>query len=75
MLEPIAALTNTLRGQMRRRTVERELLDLVARLPEHPESRSAYQRLVEEHMRLSATASPSGRRQDDFHQRASERPA
>lgn len=73
MVEPLATWTNTLRGQLRRRTVERQLLDLVAQLPEHPESRSAYQRLLEEHMKLAAQAESSGRRKHDFHQRASER--
>jgi hypothetical protein len=66
MLQPIATLTDTLRGQMRRRTVERQLLDLVARLPEHPESRATYQRLLEEHMRLEAAAERPARSGREF---------
>ena len=74
MVEALATLSNTVRGQMHRRKLERQLLDLVARLPEHPESRSAYQRLVEEHTKLAAGAESSGQRQHHFHQRATERP-
>lgn len=73
MLEPLASWTHTLRGQLRRRAVERELLDVVARLPLEPESRSAYQRLLEEHLKLAVAAEGSGRGQYDFHPRAAER--
>lgn len=72
MLEPLASWTHTLRDQMRRRAVERQLLDIVARLPREPQSRSAYQRLLEEHMKLAVAAEDSGRGQHDFHARAAE---
>lgn len=74
MLHPLASWTNSLRGEMRRRSVERQLLDVVARLPEEPLSRVTYQRLLEEHMKLAAAAEASGGRQRDFHQRTAERP-
>jgi hypothetical protein len=72
MLEPLASWTHTLRGQMRRRAVERQLLDVVARLPQEPESRWVYQRLLEEHMKLAVAAEDSGRGQHDVHAGASE---
>lgn len=74
MLHRIASLTSTLRCRMRRRAVERELLELVARLPQEPERRSTYQRLVEEHTRLAA-GDDSGDGQDDFDQRPAQRAA
>jgi hypothetical protein len=53
MLHFISAWTQSMRSKMRRRAVQRRLLDVVARLPYEPESRSTYQHLVDEHMRLA----------------------
>lgn len=61
MLRTFTTFTHTLREEIRRRSVERQLLDIVARLPDRPESRSDYQRLLDEHLALS---------HDDGHGRA-----
>ena len=42
------------RCQMRRRALEREMFELASRLGEEPERRCAYQRLLDERMRLAA---------------------
>jgi hypothetical protein len=52
MLHFISAWTRSMRSEIHRRAIQRRLLEVVARLPYEPESRSAYQHLVDEHMRL-----------------------
>ncbi len=42
-----------LRTELKRRSVEHRLLDAVSRLPDAPETRCAYQALLDEHMRLA----------------------
>lgn len=61
MIQPIALLTETLRSSLNRRRLERRLMQVVARLPDEPESRCMYQHLLEEHMRLAATRRRAGR--------------
>jgi hypothetical protein len=56
MLQLLSSWTRSMRGEIERRAVQRRLLDLVARLPYEPESRSTYQHLVEEHIRLAHPA-------------------
>jgi hypothetical protein len=68
MLRTLTTFTHTLRDEIRRRAVERQLLEVVARLPDQPESRSDYQRLLDEHLALCHDGAgredppPSGRR-------------
>ena len=58
-MRPIAQFTETLRASYTRRKLEHQLIDAVARLPHEPESRCAYQHLLEEHMRLAGTERPA----------------
>jgi hypothetical protein len=53
MLHILSAWTQSMRCEIRRRAIQRRLLEVVARLPYEPESRSTYQHLVDEHMRLA----------------------
>ena len=65
MLHSLSAWTETLRCRMRQRTVEREMMEVASRLPDEPESRCKYQRLLDEHLQLAgrATAHAGPRRQ------------
>ena len=45
-----------MRSEIHRRAIQRRLQELVARLPYEPESRSAYQQLLDEHMRASRSS-------------------
>ena len=49
----LSAWTQSMRGEIRRRAIQRRLLEVVARLPYEPESRSTYEHLVDELMRLA----------------------
>ena len=42
-----------MRSEIRRRAIQRRLLEVVARLPYEPESRSTYEHLIDELMRLA----------------------
>jgi hypothetical protein len=53
MLHFLSAWTESMRSEIRRRVIQRRLLEVVARLPYEPESRSTYQHLVEELMGLA----------------------
>lgn len=61
MIRPLSGWTDTLRASINRRVVEHRLAEVVARLPYEPESRCAYQHLLEEHMRLTCGGKPQGR--------------
>ena len=58
MIHPLSGWTDTLRASINRRVVEHRLAEAVARLPHEPESRCAYQHLLEEHMRLTGESPP-----------------
>ncbi|MCC2675374.1 MAG: hypothetical protein K0R58_2321 [Ramlibacter sp.] len=53
MLHFVSAWTRSMRCEIRRRTIQRRLLEVVARLPYEPERRVAYQHLVDDYMRLA----------------------
>jgi hypothetical protein len=55
MLHFVSAWTRSMRCEIRRRAIQRRLLDVVARLPYEPESRVDYQHLVDDYMRLAQT--------------------
>ena len=56
MLHSFSAWTETLRSRIHQRSVERELLELASRLPDEPENRCKYQRLLDEHLQLACRA-------------------
>ncbi len=58
----IAQFTESLRASFTRRRLEHQLMQAVARLPYEPESRCAYQHLLEEHMRLTGEDKPKADR-------------
>lgn len=64
MIRPLAGWTDSLRTSLTRRRLEHRIAEVVARLPYEPESRCAYQHLLEEHMRLACggKAQAKGRR-------------
>lgn len=55
MLHSLLRWTGTLQCRIRRRALERQLMDAAAQLCDHPESRCFYQSLLDEHMRLVRT--------------------
>lgn len=61
----IAQFTESLRASFTRRRLEHQLMQAVARLPYEPESRCAYQHLLEEHLRLTGTEKPEARERKD----------
>jgi len=61
MIRPLSGWTDTLRASINRRVLEHRLAEVVARLPYEPESRCAYQHLLEEHMRLAGGDKPQAR--------------
>lgn len=66
MIRPLSGWTDTLRASINRRVLEHRLAEAVARLPHEPESRCAYQHLLEEHLRLAGEPRPqaSGNKKD-----------
>lgn len=58
MNHPLSGWTDTLRASISRRVLEHRLAEAVARLPHEPESRCAYQHLLEEHLRLAGGSGP-----------------
>lgn len=54
MLHSFAHWTDAVRVGIRRRALQKELFDVASKLPDEPEARCAYQRLLEEHLRLSS---------------------
>ena len=54
----ITQFTESLRASFTRRRLEHQLMQAVARLPYEPESRCAYQHLLEEHLRLKGADKP-----------------
>ena len=61
----IAQFTESLRASFTRRRPEHQLMQAVARLPHEPESRCAYQHLLEEHLRLKGADRPKARQPKD----------
>jgi hypothetical protein len=62
MLFTHAHWLDALRDRMQRHALENELLELASRLPDEPECRCAYQRLLDEHMQRAARGSSSADR-------------
>ncbi|RYF14006.1 MAG: hypothetical protein EOO30_19615 [Comamonadaceae bacterium] len=62
-MRPISQFTETLRASFSRRRLEHQLMQAVARLPHEPESRCAYQHLLEEHMRRAEADKPGAPRE------------
>jgi hypothetical protein len=62
-MRPISQFTESLRASFTRRRLEHQLMQAVARLPHEPESRCAYQHLLEERMRLAESERPGARRE------------
>jgi hypothetical protein len=58
MVQLIHSWRASLRCEWQRRQVQRRLLDVVARLPYEPESRCAYQALLDEQLRLARPERP-----------------